>query len=86
MESFEIKTAADSVWTLISWADGYIQKEEPFKKIKTDKEAAEKDIQKLISGLKTIAELLTPILPATCGRILCAIENGTEVPPLFPQI
>ena len=86
MESFEIKTAADSVWTLISWADGYIQKEEPFKKIKTDKEAAEKDIQKLISGLKTIAELLMPILPATCGRILSAIENGTEVPPLFPRI
>ncbi len=86
MENFEIKTAADSAWSLISWADGYIQKEEPFKKIKIDREAAEKDIQKLVSGLKIIAELLTPVLPETCGKILSAIESGAEVPPLFPRI
>ncbi|TSC60617.1 MAG: methionyl-tRNA synthetase [Parcubacteria group bacterium LiPW_15] len=86
MKDFEIKAAVDSVWSLISWADGYIQKEEPFKKIKTDKGAAEKDIQKLISALKTIAELLEPVLPVACEKILSAIKNGTEVSPLFPRI
>lgn len=86
MEKFEIKTAADSVWTLISWADGYIQQEEPFKKIKTEREAAEKDIQKLMAALKVVAELSQSILPATSEKILSAIKNGTEVPPLFPRI
>lgn len=86
MDSFEIKAAADSAWSLISWADGYIQKEEPFKKIKTDKEAAATDIQKLLSVLKTIAELLTPMLPATSGKILEAVKNGAEIQPLFPRI
>lgn len=86
MENFEIKNAADSAWSLISWADGYIQKEEPFKKIKTDKEAAEKDIQKLMSALKTIAELLQPILPGTSEKIISAIGGGAEVPPLFPRV
>jgi methionyl-tRNA synthetase len=86
MEKSEIKSAADSVWALISWADGYIQKEEPFKKIKTDKTAAEKDIQKLLSVLKTAAELLRSILPVTSEKILAAVNNGTEVPPLFPRM
>ncbi len=86
MENFEIKIAADSAWSLISWADGYIQKEEPFKKIKTDRGAAEKDIQKLMSALETIAELLQPILPGVSEKIISAIEGGAEVPPLFPRV
>lgn len=86
MQEFEIKIAVDSAWALISWTDGYIQKEEPFKKIKTDKEAAEKNIEKLLLVLKTIAELLQPILPEASGKILTAIKDGNEVPPLFPRM
>jgi methionyl-tRNA synthetase len=86
MGRFEIKLAADAAWSLISWADGYIQKEEPFKKIKTDRQAAESDIRELLRALHAVAELTQVILPSASEKILRAVESGSEMPPLFPRI
>ncbi len=85
MDGFDIKRATDAVWEMISWADEYVQKEEPFRKIKTDKLAAEADIKKLLLALYEIAQMLLPILPEASVKIISAVKTGVELPPLFPR-
>ncbi len=86
MEKFEINKAADIVWQKISEADEYVQKNEPFKKIKTDETGAKKDIAHLLFLLHEIAFHLQPILPQTAGTILDLVSSS-KIPtaPLFPR-
>lgn len=64
-ERFEITSALDSVFELVSLLDRVIARTEPFKLIKTDKEKAEAILYDIISALYIIAELLLPVLPQT---------------------
>lgn len=76
--------AADAVWGLIKDTDGYIQKNEPFKKYKSDPAAAIKDVEFVLENLYLISLLLIPILPETAEKIQYAILHR-EMPahPLF---
>lgn len=88
MENYEIQKAMDAIWKQIQNADEYIQKTEPFKKIKVDAEAAKKDIQYLLSELNSIGNLLKPFLPHTSKQILNALTEIKleNIPRLFPRI
>ncbi len=85
LEAYEIQKAADWIWEKIKAADEFIAKEEPFKKIKVDAAAGQKDIAYLLQELAVIAFHLQVILPDTAGQITTALRGG-DIPRLFPRI
>ena len=86
LETFEINKAADFIWAKISELDEFIQKNEPFKLVKTDKEAGVKIIGELVIKLYSIARMLNPILPETSTKIKALIkENKSPAEPLFAR-
>lgn len=88
LNSYNVKGALDAIWSAISWADGYIQTTEPFKKIKIQPEEARGDIVKLLNQLNEIAIMLGPVLPETSQKIFKALEDLTldGIPKLFPRM
>jgi len=84
MKTFNLGRAMNAVWSVISWMDKTIQQEEPFKKIKTDKEGGEKIIKTLLWDLNLVSELLGPFMPETAEKIQKLIkENKKPIEPLF---
>jgi methionyl-tRNA synthetase len=88
IESYELQKAIDAIWKKIQTCDEFIQKNEPFKVIKTDVEKATKDIQHLLSELQNIAIDLIPFLPITSEKILEVLKDPKleNIPRLFPRI
>jgi methionyl-tRNA synthetase len=86
LKNFEFNKYMDEVWKIIGEADAYIQKEEPFKKVKKDKEGAVKDVQHLLGELHIIEELISPVMPQTSLKIKSALKI-TKKPDesLFPR-
>jgi methionyl-tRNA synthetase len=83
-DAYDIQKASNAVWDLVSDTDKIIQERQPFKKIKIDKDGAEKDIQELLARLHIIGTMLLAILPQTGAKIVSLVEND-EMPtePLF---
>ncbi len=88
LETYEIQKAADAVWKQIAECDGFIQKNEPFKTIKTNPEQGQKDITYLLGQLHSIATSLIPFLPEASEKILFALENISQenIPRLFARL
>lgn len=86
LEKYEINKAFDFVWDKISEADALIQKTEPFKLVKTDKNKAIEIIEELLVKLERIADMLEFIIPSTATTIKGLIkENKFPSKPLFPR-
>ena len=86
VNKFEIKKAADLIWTDISALDLLIQTEVPFKVIKVDLERGKKIISDLVISLYRIAIMLQPILPETSAKIIELIKaNKSPEAPLFAR-
>ncbi|MFA6274465.1 MAG: methionine--tRNA ligase [Candidatus Paceibacterota bacterium] len=86
IEKFDFKKAMDLIWIEISKLDEMIQKEEPFKLIKTEPGTARDIITGLIMGLHEIAGNLEPFLPETSEKIRKIIwENKKPEQSLFPR-
>jgi methionyl-tRNA synthetase len=83
-ETFNIQQACNAIWELVAITDKIIHEREPFKKIKTDKAGAEKDIRELLARLDMIGTMLLPVLPTTAARIVDLVQTG-KMPeaPLF---
>lgn len=83
-ENFDIKGAMDIVSRHVTELDSIIQKEEPFKLIKTDKEKALTIISDLVVRLYKIGEMLHPSMPETNKKIKELIDSKTmPETPLF---
>ncbi len=83
-EKFNLKSAVDFIWARISKLDETIQKEEPFKLVKTDLMKGQALIKSLVLELFHIAKLLEPFLPDTALKIQEAIKlNKIPAIPLF---
>lgn len=83
-DSFEISKAADYIWNEIKALDQYIQENQPFKVVKTNKETGQKMISDLVIRLYSVARMLNPILPETSAKIKTLIkENKVPKVPLF---
>ncbi len=81
---YNIKMAMDLVWGIVAAADQSIQTNQPFKKIKEDRPAAEKNIKELLADLALIATLLGPIMPETAKKIAaCVSDNKMPEEALF---
>lgn len=84
LNKFEINKAAEHIWKSISEMDAFIQSNQPFKVVKTDKEAGQKMISELVFKLYSVALMLNPILPETSLKIQMLIKaNKTPETPLF---
>jgi methionyl-tRNA synthetase len=88
MEKYELQKVVDAIWKKIQDCDVFIQKNEPFKKIKVDADAGKKDIEFLLSELSQIAFSLKPFLPLTSEKILQSLKeiSSENIPRLFPRI
>ncbi len=83
MNNFEINKATDIVWQKIDELDGKIQTTQPFKLVKTDKEAAIKIIKELVVDLYTIGWMLNPIMPETSAIIKSTVKANKMPVSLF---
>ncbi|MCX6702089.1 MAG: methionine--tRNA ligase [Candidatus Zambryskibacteria bacterium] len=84
LNNFEIGKAVQMIWQEISAMDLYIQNNQPFKVVKTDKEQGQKMISDLVVRLYSVARMLNPILPETAEKIKILIKkNKTPEVPLF---
>ncbi|MCA9358070.1 methionine--tRNA ligase [Candidatus Kaiserbacteria bacterium] len=86
LERFEFQTVLDGVWNAIGQMDEYITENEPFKVVKTDKEAAVEMIQKLVKDLHEVAEALAAFMPETAAIILTAIKENKKPDNLFARL
>lgn len=83
LANYDIGRATDFIWQKIKALDIEIQKKEPFKLIKIDRESANKIITDLVTELYLISRLLKPILPETAEKIDQAIKQNKMPKPLF---
>lgn len=87
LENFDIKRAADIVWTEIATLDKKIQDTEPFKLVKSDPEKGKLLIGELVKNLWNVAYKLEPFLPGTSGKIIEILKNSTaNLSALFPRV
>ena len=85
-DTYEISKAGDYVWNEIKSLDQYIQENQPFKVVKTDREVGQKMISDLVARLHSVALMLAPILPETSEKIKTLIkENKVPETPLFAR-
>jgi len=81
---YKLNSAMDFVWNLISESDSYIQREQPFKKVKVDPAGAATDVKILLINLVTISKLLQPLLPEISEKVIAAVRAGKALAtPLF---
>ena len=86
LDKFEINKAVDLIWFEISEMDKFIQENQPFKVVKTEKEKGQKMISDLVIRLFNVAKMLEPILPETSVKIKELIkQNRTPDKPLFAR-
>ncbi len=83
---FNPQSAIDIIWKEIQALDEMITETEPFKLIKTDRDAALKILTNLKEGLYHIGRLLRPIMPTTASAILVAIKANKKPDNLFPRL
>lgn len=74
MSANEINKATDAIWELIGHLDQFVADYEPFKLVKTDKDATEAIIWGLLYGLREIGQMLIPIMPDTAQRIALLVD------------
>lgn len=86
LNKFEINKACEYVWNEIGEMDKFIQENQPFKVIKTDKEKGQKMISDLVVRLYSVARMLNSILPKTSEKIKSLIkQNKMPEKPLFER-
>ncbi len=84
MDEFNIQKASNIVFAHVSELDEIIQSKQPFKLVKTDKEAGAKIIKDLVVKLYTIGRMLNPLMPETSSKIKELVKaNKMPETPLF---
>lgn len=87
LDKFEINRACEYVWSEIGEMDKFIQDNQPFKVVKTDKEKGQEMIRELALRLYDVARMLEPVLPETSQKIKSLIkQNKVPEKPLFLRI
>lgn len=86
IERFELNKAMDFIWNKIGEMDSYIQKNQPFKAVKENKEEGMGMIIHLVEDLGYVARLINIFMPSASENIKKAIkENKMPEKALFPR-
>ncbi|HRY62812.1 MAG TPA: methionine--tRNA ligase [Candidatus Paceibacterota bacterium] len=86
IEGLELNKAMDLIWSKLSEMDSIIQETQPFKLVKTDKDAAAKIVTDLVKRLFSISKMLAPFMPETSAKIEEAIKANNLAAPLFMRL
>ncbi len=87
MDDFDFKSYCDIVFEVVARANDMIDKQAPFKLVKTDPDAAKMVLSELAAMIRFIGNALLPIIPETAGKIIAryyaeTLEKGEN---LFPR-
>ncbi|HHE46003.1 MAG TPA: hypothetical protein ENL05_01505 [Candidatus Moranbacteria bacterium] len=85
VNKLELDKALGYIWKIIRDEDKFIDKNEPWKLMKTDKKKFEEVMKKLLLDLANIANLLVPFMPETSEKIKKALKER-KIKPLFQRI
>ncbi len=84
LDRFSLAEEMNDIWSDIAFLDNYIQKNEPFKKIKVNIDEAKKDVRVLLFHLLGVVLRLEPFMPEASLKIQQYIkENKMPEKPLF---
>jgi methionyl-tRNA synthetase len=86
LDTNNLQAACDVVWKKVQVLDEKIAETEPFKLVKTDKEAAVVIIKELVHELYIIARLLHPIMPEANVTIKEAVLKNKKPENLFNRL
>jgi methionyl-tRNA synthetase len=81
LDNYQFKKISDSVLSLASFGNKYMQSREPWKLIKSEPEAAEKVIHNCLWISKAIAVLIEPIMPKKAETLISQLGlTGRNLP------
>lgn len=86
LNEYNFQGACDFVWKKVGEIDEKITETEPFRLVKTDKEAAVKIIKELVHDLYIVGRMLNPIMPETNAIIKEAVLNNKKPDNLFLRL
>jgi methionyl-tRNA synthetase len=74
----ELTTALDAIWQRVRRLNRYVEERAPWQLAKDDARADELDrvLATLVAGLRVVAVLLHPYMPASTDRLLSALGSG----------
>lgn len=81
------KSYIDIVWDIVALGNERIDKEAPFKTVKTDPAAAKRTLSDVAAMVRWVAVMLAPIMPTASQEILRRYNGPTVISgePLFPK-
>jgi len=85
IDKLELNTALNYIWQIVRKDDKFVEINKPWELTKNDKSKFQEVMQKLVSDLSLISELLVPFMPDTSEKIKTALEEK-KVDSLFPRI
>lgn len=85
MENYNMQNAMNVIWQKIGEIDKTIQETEPFKLVKTDKDAAAKIIKDQVLKIELITRMLVPFMPETAAKISTAVAENKKPENLFAR-
>lgn len=84
-EKIELNQALEEIWKIVRKNDKFIEENKPWELAKKDEKEFQEVIEKLVSDLNLISDLLIPFMPETAEKIKKALrDKKAEV--LFPRI
>lgn len=83
--NLEINEALSHIWNIIREDDKYIEENKPWELVKNNEDKFKEVMQKLVSDLYLISDLLMPFMPETSEKIKKALEEK-KTDGLFPRI
>ncbi len=69
MNRYDFRAYVDTVWSVVTQANEKVDKEAPFKMMKTDPDAAKRTLAELVEMIRWIGVRLAPVMPATATEI-----------------
>jgi methionyl-tRNA synthetase len=85
-EYYNFQKVCDNIWEKITGLDVYIQREQPFKKIKINEVEAKNDVAFLLSHLLIISYELEPLIPDKAFIIRDAVLSNKKPENLFKRL
>jgi len=86
LERYDFMAACDFVWSKVQALDEKITETEPFRLVKTDKEAAVVIIKELVHDLYIVARMLHPLMPEANDIIKEAVLANQKPENLFGRL
>ena len=86
LEAYNFQAAADFVWSKVQALDEKITETEPFRLVKTDKEAAIVIIKELVHDLYIVGRMLHPLMPEANVSIKEAVLANKKPNNLFGRL